>query len=71
MPEIRDDDRFVGTQSRPGSEEKVLVLIERYELGLPLWHPDDRTIFVGTPTPLQPDCVSLPLPRWSCSSEAF
>lgn len=31
------------TDAAPGSDEKILVLAERYSLGLGLWHPDDRT----------------------------
>jgi hypothetical protein len=29
------------TQASPGSEEKILVLMERARLGQSLWHPDD------------------------------
>jgi len=29
------------TPAKPGSEEKVLMLSARYDLGLPLWHTED------------------------------
>lgn len=31
------------TQLQPGSEEKIQLLIQRYEAGLELHHPEDRT----------------------------
>jgi hypothetical protein len=36
-------DRFAPTSHRPGSEDKVLILIERYAAGVPLWHPHDAS----------------------------
>lgn len=30
------------TQARPGSAEKIAELARRAELGLQLWHPDDK-----------------------------
>lgn len=38
---------------RPGSEEKLVVLEERYAAHLPLWHPDDEVAF-GTDQLLVP-----------------
>jgi len=38
---------FVSTSAAPGSDEKIEVLQRRIELGLPLWHRDDRTDFSG------------------------
>lgn len=35
---------FEPTTARPGTDEKVAVIEQRYELGLPLWHPDDEKI---------------------------
>jgi hypothetical protein len=32
----------VATTALPGSEEKLDVLAERLQRGLPLWHPADR-----------------------------
>ena len=30
------------TEAMPGSEEKILILIERAQLSQSLWHPEDR-----------------------------
>lgn len=43
-----DDDsiqsgRFSPTDAIPGTQEKLRVLVERIESGLPLWHPADRS----------------------------
>ena len=35
-------DAFDATDALPGSEEKVTILCERVQQGLPLWHPSDR-----------------------------
>lgn len=32
---------FLPCKGSPGSEDKILALIHRYEHGLPLWHDDD------------------------------
>ena len=37
-----DPDHFDGTDAMPGTKEKLSILAERVEEGLPLWHPDDR-----------------------------
>ncbi len=34
-------DPITSTPAKPGSEEKVLMLSARYDLGLPLWHDED------------------------------
>ncbi len=39
-PQITPD--FVSTNAAAGSPEKLAVLARRVELGLPLWHPEDR-----------------------------
>lgn len=36
--------RFLPTNHLPGSTEKMKVMRSRVEAGLPLFHPDDRTI---------------------------
>jgi hypothetical protein len=33
---------FDGTDAMPGTREKLAVLAERVQSGLPLWHPADR-----------------------------
>lgn len=40
-PEV-DPSSFECTDAMPGTPEKLEVLAERVEGGLPLWHPDDR-----------------------------
>ena len=30
------------TEATPGSEEKIMILMERAQLGQSLWHPEDR-----------------------------
>lgn len=34
-------DPLVGTEAKPGSEQKVQMLAARYAAGLPLWHDED------------------------------
>lgn len=41
-PEMVDDTQYSPTEAIPGSEQKVMVLAERLQRGLPLWHPEDR-----------------------------
>lgn len=37
--------KFPATIAMPGTMEKVSVLADRVEQGLPLWHPSDRLTF--------------------------
>ncbi|MFC1758121.1 hypothetical protein ACFL2H_05050 [Planctomycetota bacterium] len=37
-----EEAEFDSTDALPGSEEKLEVLANRIESGLPLWHPSDR-----------------------------
>lgn len=41
-PESVDTSQYAPTEAIPGSEQKVSVLAERLQRGLPLWHPEDR-----------------------------
>ncbi len=34
-------DPGVGTEAKPGSEQKVMMLAARYAAGMPLWHDQD------------------------------
>ena len=36
---------FPATEAMPGTTEKLAVLAERVQLGLPLWHPEDRRTY--------------------------
>lgn len=38
---------FSATEAPAGSVEKIAVLARRIELGLPMWHPDDRADYSG------------------------
>lgn len=38
---VNDDIPFDPTDAHPGSEEKIAVMQERCDLGLPLFHPND------------------------------
>jgi hypothetical protein len=42
-PDDVDDDRFDSTTAMPGTGEKLQVLAQRVQEGLPLWHAHDRT----------------------------
>ena len=37
-----ENSEYAPTGAMPGSEEKLVVLSERVQRGLPLWHPADR-----------------------------
>jgi hypothetical protein len=43
-PECRED-KFDSTEALPGTNEKLVVLANRAEQGLPLWHPSDRLTY--------------------------
>lgn len=51
-PRLTDD--FVPTDAPAGSVEKLDVLARRIELGLPLWHPDDRADYSGLTGAVRP-----------------
>ncbi|MCA9178256.1 MAG: hypothetical protein KDB14_27520 [Planctomycetales bacterium] len=50
-PDDVDDEvtDFISTQALPGTVEKLDVLAQRLESGLPLWHPSDRRTFDDGP----------------------
>ena len=41
-PEKVAEDEYESTEALPGSSEKILKLAERVQIGVPLWHPEDR-----------------------------
>jgi len=49
-PEV-DFSQFDASDAMPGTKEKLQTLAERVELGLPLWHKEDRDD-VEAPSPL-------------------
>lgn len=40
-----EENQFSATSALPGTEEKLQVLAERLQQGLPLWHPSDRRTY--------------------------
>ena len=46
-PSEVDPQRFDATDAIPGSHNKLDMLAERAEHGLPLWHPADRHDYEG------------------------
>lgn len=45
---------FQATEAPAGSENKLAVLARRVELGLPLWHPEDRSDYSGLTGAVRP-----------------
>lgn len=48
------DEQFQATAAPAGSEQKILELARRVELGLPLWHPEDRNDYSGLTGAVRP-----------------
>ena len=46
-PEDSKGNPFDSTEALPGTDEKLAVLAQRLQEGLPLWHPSDRITFDG------------------------
>lgn len=44
-PDKQEKDEYEPTKALPGTDEKLSILAERVELGLPLWHPRDRRTY--------------------------
>ncbi|REJ70454.1 MAG: hypothetical protein DWQ31_01010 [Planctomycetota bacterium] len=42
-----ETDEFTSTEAPAGSPEKIDILAERIEQGLPLWHDEDRPDYSG------------------------
>lgn len=51
-PQITPD--FVPTTAAAGSPDKISILARRVELGLPLWHPEDRADYSGLTGAVRP-----------------
>lgn len=52
--EPRDGVEFSPTDAPAGSDEKLAVLKERIDKGLPLWHPNDRVNYDGLTAVVRP-----------------
>lgn len=50
----RETKDFVPTQAPAGSAEKIATLARRVELGLPLWHAEDRADYSGLTGAVRP-----------------
>ena len=46
-PDDERPDLFDSTEAMPGTDEKLAVLAQRLQEGLPLWHPSDRISYGG------------------------
>ena len=44
-PEESGGEKYDKTKAMPGTREKLSVLADRIQQGLPLWHPDDRVSY--------------------------
>ena len=44
-PDKTGGEKYDKTKAMPGSREKLSVLADRIQQGLPLWHPDDRVSY--------------------------
>jgi len=47
-------DTFEATDAPAGSQEKIEILRRRIELGLPLWHEEDRVDYSGLTGAIRP-----------------
>ncbi|HMO15081.1 MAG TPA: hypothetical protein PKD64_13275 [Pirellulaceae bacterium] len=47
-PVTTEEEEFAATSALPGSVEKLDILAERIEKGLPLWHSQDRLDYGDT-----------------------
>jgi hypothetical protein len=50
-PEV-EYNRFAAADAMPGTREKLSVLAERAQRGLPLWHANDRDDVESPPPPV-------------------
>jgi hypothetical protein len=44
-PAASENAAYQPTRAMPGSFEKLAILAQRVEQGLPLWHPNDRRCY--------------------------
>ena len=49
-----ESDEFAPTEAPAGSPEKLEVMAERIAMGLPLWHPEDRSDYSGLTGAVRP-----------------
>jgi hypothetical protein len=51
-PIVTDD--FVATEAPAGSAEKLEIMARRIQMGVPLWHPEDRCDYSGLTGAVRP-----------------
>jgi hypothetical protein len=49
-----ETDEFKATEAPAGSRAKLEILARRVQLGLPLWHPEDRRDYGGLTGAVRP-----------------
>lgn len=49
-----DSEEFAPTEAPAGSPAKLEVMAERIAMGLPLWHPEDRSDYSGLTGAVRP-----------------
>ena len=49
-----ETDEFAATEAPAGSPEKLEILARRVQMGLPLWHPEDRCDYTGLTGAVRP-----------------
>lgn len=55
------DAMFVATDAEPGSPAKIEVMAKRFELGWPIFHPEDKTECSVTTPPRKKRNHEIPL----------
>lgn len=51
-PTVTED--FTPTSAPAGSADKLRILAQRVQMGLPLWHPEDRSDYSGLTGAVRP-----------------
>jgi hypothetical protein len=49
-----ETEEFRSTEAPAGSREKIAILAERVQRGMPLWHPSDRCDYSGLTGAVRP-----------------
>lgn len=49
-----ETDDYIATEAPAGSPEKIAILARRIEMGVPLWHPEDRGDYSGLTGAVRP-----------------
>ncbi len=49
-----ENDEFTPTEAPAGSAEKLEILARRIQMGVPVWHPDDRADSSGLTGAVRP-----------------